>query len=53
MTEERHELQTVLGETLSVLEQVSGTHRPGLGPRRWADVSSLGNGIALVAGLPG
>ena len=53
MTEERHELQAVLGETLSVLEQVSDKHRPGLRTQEVGRVSSLGNGIALMAGLPG
>jgi F-type H+/Na+-transporting ATPase subunit alpha len=53
MTEERHELQAILGETLSVLEQVSDTHRPGLRTQEVGRISSLGNGIALMAGLPG
>jgi F-type H+-transporting ATPase subunit alpha len=53
MTEERHELQAVLGETLSVLEQVSDSHRPGLRTQEVGRVSSLGNGIARMAGLPG
>jgi F-type H+-transporting ATPase subunit alpha len=53
MTEEPRDLQSVLDETLSVLDQVSGTHRPGLRTREVGRVISLGNGIALVAGLPG
>ncbi|MDD2903357.1 MAG: alternate F1F0 ATPase, F1 subunit alpha [Syntrophales bacterium] len=53
MTEEPHDLQSVLIETLSVLEQVTDTHRPGLRTREVGRVISIGNGIALVAGLPG
>jgi F-type H+-transporting ATPase subunit alpha len=53
MTDERQELQTVLAETLSVLDQVSATHRAGLRTREVGRVTSVGSGIALVAGLPG
>jgi F-type H+-transporting ATPase subunit alpha len=53
MTEEPRDLQAVLAETLSVLEQVSDQHRPGLRTQDVGRVLSVGNGIALVAGLPG
>jgi len=53
MTEEGHDLQSVLTETLAVLEQVSAAHPPGLRTREVGRVLSVGNGIALVAGLPG
>jgi F-type H+-transporting ATPase subunit alpha len=53
MTDERQELQSVLAETLSVLDQVSATHRPGLRTQEVGRVRSVGSGIALVSGLPG
>ena len=53
MTKEGKELQAVLDETLSVLDQVAAKDRPGLRTREVGRVLSVGNGIALVAGLPG
>ncbi|MCK9376939.1 MAG: alternate F1F0 ATPase, F1 subunit alpha [Syntrophobacterales bacterium] len=53
MNQERRELHTLLDETVSALEQVLSAYRPGLKPREVGRVRSLGNGIALVEGLPG
>ncbi|MEW6657836.1 MAG: alternate F1F0 ATPase, F1 subunit alpha [Thermodesulfobacteriota bacterium] len=53
MTEEDQDLQSVLAETMSVLKKVAAAPRPGLRTREVGRVSSVGNGIALVAGLPG
>ena len=53
MNQERGELHTLLDETVSVLEQVFSAYRPGLRTREVGRVRSLGNGIALVEGLPG
>ena len=53
MSQDRPELETLLDETVTVLEQVLRGRRPGLRAREVGRVLSVGNGIALVAGLPG
>jgi F-type H+-transporting ATPase subunit alpha len=53
MNQEPRELGTLLDETVSVLEQVLNAYQPGLKTREVGRVHSLGNGIALVEGLPG
>jgi F-type H+-transporting ATPase subunit alpha len=53
MTEEPQDLQSVLAETMSVLNKVAAAPHPGLRTREVGRVLSVGNGIALVAGLPG
>ncbi len=53
MNRERRQLHTLFNDTVSVLEQVLSTSRPGLKTREVGRVRSLGNGIALVEGLPG
>ncbi|MGB8992074.1 MAG: alternate F1F0 ATPase, F1 subunit alpha [Desulfobaccales bacterium] len=53
MTEAGKEIQAVLDDTITVLKQVVGAHRPGLRTQEVGRVRSVGNGIVLVAGLPG
>jgi F-type H+/Na+-transporting ATPase subunit alpha len=53
MNQEPRELDTLLDETVSILEQVLSAYQPGLKTREVGRVHSLGNGIALVEGLPG
>ena len=53
MTEAGKGIQAVLDDTITVLKQVVGAHRPGLRTQEVGRVRSVGNGIALVAGLPG
>ena len=53
MTEAGKEIQAVLDDTITVLKQVVGAHRPGLRTQEVGRVRAVGNGIVLVAGLPG
>ena len=53
MTEAGKGIQAVLDDTITVLKQVVGAHRPGLRTQEVGRVRSVGNGIVLVAGLPG
>ncbi len=53
MSQDRPELETLLDETVTVLDEVLRGRRPGLRAREVGRVLSVGNGIALVAGLPG
>jgi F-type H+-transporting ATPase subunit alpha len=53
MTEAGKGIQAVLDETITVLKQVVGAHRPGLRTQEVGRVSAVGNGIVLMAGLPG
>jgi F-type H+-transporting ATPase subunit alpha len=53
MNQEQQELDNLVNETVSVLEQVLSAYQPGLRAQEVGRVRSLGNGIALVEGLPG
>lgn len=53
MTEAGKEIQAVLDDTITVLKQVVGAHWPGLRTQEVGRVRAVGNGIVLVAGLPG
>jgi F-type H+-transporting ATPase subunit alpha len=53
MTEAGKGIQAVLDDTITVLNRVVGAHRPRLRTQEVGRARSLGNGIALVAGLPG
>ncbi|MGO9578845.1 MAG: F0F1 ATP synthase subunit alpha, partial [Desulfobaccales bacterium] len=53
MTAAGKEIQAVLDDTITVLKQVVGAHWPGLRTQEVGRVRSVGNGIVLVAGLPG
>jgi F-type H+-transporting ATPase subunit alpha len=53
MSQDRPELETLLDETVTVLDEVLRGRRAGLRVREVGRVLSVGNGIALVAGLPG
>ena len=53
MTEAGKGIQAVLDDTITVLKQVVGAHRPGLRTQEVGRVRAVGNGIVLVAGLPG
>ena len=53
MSKAPRELDTLVDETVAVLEQVLGACQPELKTREVGRVRSLGNGIAQVEGLPG
>jgi F-type H+-transporting ATPase subunit alpha len=53
MTRECTELNTLLDETVSVLEKVLDAYRPGVSSQEVGRVLTVGNGIVLVEGLPG
>ena len=53
MTEAGKGIQAVLDDTITVLKQVVGAHRSGLRTQEVGRVHAVGNGIVLVAGLPG
>ena len=53
MTEAGKGIQAVLDDTITVLKQVVGSQRPGLRTQEVGRVRAVGNGIVLVAGLPG
>jgi F-type H+-transporting ATPase subunit alpha len=53
MTEAGQGIQAVLDDTITVLKQVVGAHRSGLRTQEVGRVRAVGNGIVLVAGLPG
>lgn len=53
MTEAGKGIQAVLDDTIAALNQVVGAPRPGLRTQEVGRVRSVGNGIVLVAGLPG
>ena len=53
MTEAGKGIQAVLDDALTVLKQVMEAPRAGLRAQEVGRVRAVGNGIALVAGLPG
>jgi len=53
MTRESQDLQTVLDETALAVERALSAYRPELRTQEVGRVRSVGNGIALVEGLPG
>lgn len=53
MNQEQQELHTLLDETVSVLEKVLSARRHELKAQEVGRVRGVGNGIALVEGLPG
>ena len=53
MTEAGKGIQAVLDDTITVLKQVVDAHRSGLRTQEVGRVHAVGNGIVLVAGLPG
>jgi F-type H+/Na+-transporting ATPase subunit alpha len=53
MTEAGKGIQAVLDDTITVLKQVVDAHRSGLRTQEVGRVRAVGNGIVLVAGLPG
>ena len=53
MTEAGKGIQAVLDDTITVLNQVVGSQRPGVRTQEVGRVRAVGNGIVLLAGLPG
>ncbi|MCL4500748.1 MAG: F0F1 ATP synthase subunit alpha, partial [Deltaproteobacteria bacterium] len=53
MNQERQELGALLDDMVAVLEQALSGYQPGLKTMEVGRVRSVGNGIALVEGLPG
>jgi F-type H+/Na+-transporting ATPase subunit alpha len=53
MTEAGKGIQAVLDDTITIFNQVVGSQRPGVRTQEVGRVRAVGNGIVLLAGLPG